>query len=118
MGKQLEFADEVAAPEHREGGRGDLYVNLEGTTWTAKPVNGGTSVVEFQKDGKLLYTLIPERGEPNPTLQGTWRQEGKSVVYTTYHAVVDCKLDEGVLRCEGENDEREKFRLTYFPKHP
>jgi hypothetical protein len=119
MGKQLQFADEVAAPDRPEaGGRGDLYVNLEGTTWTANPVTGGTSVVTFQKDGKLLYTLIPEKGEPNPVIQGTWKQEGKSVVYTTYRAVVDCKFDEGVLRCNGENDEGEKFHMTYFQKRP
>ena len=121
MGKKLEFADEVAAPEspeRREGGRGDLYVNLEGTTWTANPVTGGTSVLTFQKDGVLLYTLIPEKGDENPVLKGSWRQEGKSVVFTTRIAVVDCKFDEGVLRCEGENDEHEKFRLTYFQKRP
>ena len=119
MGKKLEFADEVVAPERPEGGgRGDIYVDLKGTTWTGKPLTGGTSVVEFQKDGKLLYTLVPERGEQQPPLHGTWRQQGKSVVFDTGYAVVDCKFDEGVMRCEGENADEKKFRVTLFQKQP
>lgn len=121
MGKQLQFADEVAsppAPERPEGGRGEFYVDLAGTTWTGKPPTGGTSVIEFQKGGKLLYTLVPERGDADPPRHGTWTQEGKAIVYDTGYAVVECKFDERVMRCEGENVAGEKFHVILFQKRP
>lgn len=105
-----------AEPSEDKGGRTASYYDVEGTTWTAKPITGGTSVLEFQKGGKLAYTLIPERGDANPSLKGTWRQEGKSVSWATARAVFDCTFDEGVMRCEGENIEGVKIKLTYYPK--
>lgn len=101
-----------------KGGRATSYYDVEGTTWTARPVTGGTSVIEFQKGGKLIYTLVPDKGDPNRPLKGTWRQEGKSISYDTGYAVLECTFDESVLRCEGENTEGTKFRSVFYPKRP
>src|SRR5438270_3837510 len=52
-----------------KGGRTASYYDVEGTKWTAKPLTGGTAVIEFLKGSKITYTLTPNRGEPNPPLQ-------------------------------------------------
>lgn len=109
----------AAEPENDKAvGRSTSYYDVGGTTWTARPLTGGTSVIEFLKDGKITYTLIPIKGDPNPPMRGTWRQEGKSISFDTGHAVLECMFDEGVLRCEGENVEATKFKMTFYPKRP
>ncbi|MBC7930170.1 MAG: caspase family protein [Rubrivivax sp.] len=100
------------------GSRTTSYYDVEGTTWTARPLYGGTTVIEFQKGGKLLYTLIPDRGDPKPPLHGSWNQEGKSISIDNRYSVLECMFDEGVVRCDGENVEGVKFKLTFYPKRP
>lgn len=122
MTKATDFADMVEVKpeaEKESGGRGDVFINLEGTMWTAKPLTGGTVVIEFQKDGKLLYTLTPERGNAYQPVKGQWRQEGGAVQYSVgSYSVMDGKIEGGVIRAEGENAEGVKFRLTLFPLRP
>jgi hypothetical protein len=105
-------------PSDDKAGRATSYYDVEGTTWQARPLSGGTSVIEFQKGGKLNYTLVPDKGDPNRPLHGKWNQEGKSISADTGYAVLDCMFDEGVLRCEGENVEGVKFKMTFYPKRP
>lgn len=100
------------------GSRTASYYDVEGTTWSARPLTGGTSVIEFQKGGKLTLTLVPDRGDPNRPISGRWRQEGKSISFDTGYAALECTFDEAVIRCEGENVEAVKFKLTYYPKRP
>ncbi len=123
MTKATDFADMVEVkPETEkagEGGRGDVFINLEGTKWTAKPLTGGTIVVEFLKDGKLLYTLTPERGDAYKPVNGEWRQERHAVQYSIgSYSVIDGKIEGGVIRAEGENADGAKFRVTLYPVRP
>jgi hypothetical protein len=107
-----------AEPSDDKGGRATSYYDVEGTIWTSRPLTGGTSLIEFQKGGKLIYTLIPDKGDPNRPIRGMWRQEGKSISFDTGYAALECMFDEGVIRCEGENVEGVKFKATYYPKRP
>ncbi len=123
MTKATDFADMVEvkpeAEKAGEGGRGDVFINLEGTKWTAKPLTGGTVVIEFLKDGKLLYTLTPERGDAYKPLNGEWRQERHAVQYSIgSYSVIDGKIEGGVIRAEGENADGAKFRVTLYPVRP
>ena len=105
-------------PSDFKGGRATSYYDVEGTSWQARPLSGGTSILEFQKGGKLVYTLIPEKGDANRPLHGKWNQEGKSISVDNGYSILDCMFDEGVLRCEGENLEGTKFKMTFYPKRP
>ena len=120
VGTTLSDADPTPSAETSDdkGGRAASYYDVEGTTWTARPVSGGTSVIEFQKGGKLIYTLVPDKGSPNPALRGTWRQEGKSISFDNGYSVSECTFDEGIIKCEGENIEGVKFKSNFFPKRP
>ncbi|HYH85499.1 MAG TPA: hypothetical protein VEX60_08450, partial [Pyrinomonadaceae bacterium] len=105
-------------PSDDKASRAASYYDVEGTTWTGNPLTGGKSVIEFHKGGKFVYMLVPEMGSPNRPLQGTWRQEGKSISFNIGYSVSECIFDEAVIRCEGENIEGKKFKTTFYPKRP
>jgi hypothetical protein len=102
------------APGEEKGGRGEVVPNVEGTLWTGTTVSG-TFDIEFMKGGKLSYLLRVERGEPRP-LTGRWRQHGKAVMIDLGYSVSEGRLEDGVIRVEGENVEGQKIRYTLYRK--
>ncbi|HEU4596783.1 MAG TPA: caspase family protein [Pyrinomonadaceae bacterium] len=97
-----------------KGGRGDVVPNIEGTVWTGTTV-AGTFDIEFMKEGKLSYLLLVERGEPRPRI-GKWRQFGRAVMIDLGYSVSEGKIEDGVIRVEGESLAGEKFRYTLYRK--
>jgi hypothetical protein len=102
------------APEEREGGRGEGITNVEGTIWTGTTV-AGTFDIEFMKDGKLSYLLLVERGVPRARM-GKWRQVGKTLMIDLGYSVSEGRIEEGVIRVEGESLAGEKFKYTLYRK--
>jgi hypothetical protein len=101
-------------PGEEKGGRGEVVPNVEGTVWTGTTASG-TFDIEFMKGGKLSYLLLVERGEPRPRV-GKWRQHGKAVLIDLGYSVSEGKLEDGVIRVEGENVEGQKIRYTLYRK--
>ncbi len=104
----------AGSSDEEKGGRGDVVPNIEGTVWTGTTVSG-TFDIEFMKDGKLSYLLLVERGEPRPRI-GKWRQHGKALMLDLGFSVSEGKIEDGVIRVEGENLEGKKFSYTLYRK--
>ncbi len=112
--EQPRQSDAAPAAEGEKGGRGEVVPNIEGTVWTGTTV-AGTFDIEFMKEGKLSYLLLVERGEPRARL-GKWRQFGKAVMIDLGYSVSEGKIEDGVIRVEGESLAGEKFRYTLYRK--
>ncbi|MCA1634635.1 MAG: caspase family protein [Acidobacteria bacterium] len=101
-------------PEEDKEGRGEVIPDIEGTIWTGTTVSG-TFDIEFMKDGKLSYLLLVERGVPRP-LMGKWRQVGRTLMIDLGYSVSEGKIEDGVIRVEGENLAGDKIRYTLYRK--
>ncbi|HET9531241.1 MAG TPA: hypothetical protein VFQ92_12865, partial [Blastocatellia bacterium] len=85
---------------------------LEGTTWTGMSAESGEFTIEFQKGGKLRYTIR------TGSVGGTWRQSGNfvQIVIGNGYSVSEGNVEGGLIRLEGSNQQGQKWRWTLIPK--
>ncbi len=107
-----------ASPAEVKGRTSPAIINLEGTVWSGLGTSG-EFVVEFLRAGQLRYLVdgIRNGKKHQFATTGSWKQAGDFVQFSVGdYSVVTCRIEGGVIKCEGKNNEGEKLSMALTPK--
>jgi hypothetical protein len=103
-----------ASPDEDKGRTSPAIINLEGTVWSGLGASG-EFVVEFLGAGQLRYLVdgIRNGKKHQFATSGSWKQAGDFVQFSVGdYSVLTCRIEGGVIKCEGKNNAGEKLSMA------